>query len=82
MLTGETGELNAEAARHLVQLRFAPADNDRIEALGGKANQGTLTPEERTELDDYIGLADHLTILQSKSRVLLRHLVPVGSARG
>jgi hypothetical protein len=74
-------ELTPEEARYFLQRDFGPADHARLEYLGDRANEGTLTPAERAEYDEYIHVGDVLAILQSKARVALCRVAEV-SGRG
>jgi len=60
--------LSAGAARSILQLDFPPKDHDRVSELSGKASAGSLSEEERAELNEYVLVADLLAILQSKAR--------------
>jgi len=63
--------LTPDRARWLLELDFPQSDAVRIESLNEKANEGTLTDEERTELEAYVNIADLLAYWQSEAR---RHL--------
>jgi hypothetical protein len=43
-----------------------------VDELSAKAQKGTLTPEERAELDEYIRVGYELAILQSRARLSLK----------
>jgi hypothetical protein len=60
--------MSPDTARKLLELRFSPADHDRVAVLSVKAREGALTREERNELDLYTRAADLLAILQSRAR--------------
>ena len=47
------GNLSVEAARSILSFRLSPTDWERVNELAAKARAGTLTTEERTELDEY-----------------------------
>jgi hypothetical protein len=64
--------MSPEIARNVLQIQFDGADHDRVNALSEKAQQGTLTPAERDELDEYIRVGTLLGILQSKARQVLK----------
>ena len=57
-----------DVARFLLTLDFAPEDHARVDELSLKAQEGTLSVEERMELEEYLQINDTLTILQSKAR--------------
>ncbi|MEX2113565.1 MAG: hypothetical protein WD845_10295 [Pirellulales bacterium] len=63
--------LSQEAARSLLAVGFSPADTERMHDLAEKARQGTLTPQEQQEIDNYERVGHYLAILQSKARVAL-----------
>jgi hypothetical protein len=48
----------------------------RIDELADKCNEGTLTPEERVEYQEFISLFNILTLLQARARRI------TGSANG
>ena len=64
--------LSRAAARALLQFRFSEIDVRRMNALSEKARRGTLTRNEREELDCYERVGHLLAILQSKARKSLR----------
>ena len=66
------GDLPSELARYILGLQIDGADVDRYLLLSEKAQAGTLAPEERAELEDYLTVNAFLTILKSKARVSLR----------
>ena len=70
----EEGNLSIEAARSMLSFRFAQADWDRVNALAAKARAGTLTAEERSELDEYERIACLLELMQSKARLSLKQV--------
>ncbi len=63
------GCLNAEAARRILTLGIDPETQARVEILAGRANEGELTPEERTEYSSYVEAADLLAIFKLKARL-------------
>lgn len=64
--------MSAEAARGILALDFAERDKARVKELGIKSNVGTLTAEERSELESYVRVGKMLAVLQSKARRSLR----------
>lgn len=65
--------MSPETARKFLSLVFAPAHKRRARALSENARKGTLLPTEQAELDDFIRVADLLTILHSRARQALKH---------
>jgi len=55
----------------VVELQVAPPVQERIDTLSERANEGTLTDEERLEYEALINAADFISILKLKAR---RHL--------
>lgn len=64
--------LSPATARKLLELRFDEAHQRKASELSEKASEGTLTPIERQELEEYIRVADLLAILQSRARRALK----------
>ena len=74
----ERGDLPADAARFLAALDFPQFDHERMAELSSKAAAGTLSPDEREELDEYLRVVAMLAVIQSKAR---RSLKGPGGAR-
>ena len=68
--------LTPEAAAGILQLGYSEADHVRMGELADKSNQGTLTPDERRELQSYVFVGDLLSLLKSKARLSLRKHSP------
>jgi hypothetical protein len=68
--------MSADLAQHVLTLEFPPEDHVRFDELSEKAQLGTLTAEETTELDDYLGADNLLTILKAKARTSLKQHSP------
>jgi hypothetical protein len=69
--------LPAGFASYLLRLGFTDADRTRMSELSEKVQAGSLTDEERAELESYCHAAAFLSVLQSKARVALRTTTPV-----
>jgi hypothetical protein len=63
--------LDAESARRIVAFRVDPPVQQRIDALGERANEGILSAAEQEEYEALINAADFIAILKLKVR---RHL--------
>ncbi len=72
VMEAQSGDLAPELARYLLRLDFPRSDHERYAMLADKAQQGSLSPEEQSDLDDYLDIDAFLSILQSKARVSLR----------
>ncbi len=64
----ESEAMSRETAERLLDLNFSRTHRKRAAHLSVKAQDGTLTPPEQDELDEYIRVADLLAILQSRAR--------------
>jgi hypothetical protein len=63
--------LTPALARTLVDLRAPLEEQDRIDELAEKCNEGTLSAEERAEYEDYVRVIHFLGIVQAKARAIL-----------
>lgn len=63
--------LTRDVAAKLVALRADTETQARVDELADKANEGTLSAEERAEYDRYREAFHFVTILQAKARKLL-----------
>jgi hypothetical protein len=71
LTNGENGP-SRELARHILNVTFTDADKARMHELAEKNQEGTISPEELQELDNYVNVGDLLAILQSKARMALK----------
>ena len=60
-------DLTPDAAAFLLKLDLRESDHARMHELAGKAQDGTLTPDERGEYQDYVRVGHLLAIMQSKA---------------
>lgn len=63
--------LTPQSARAILAIKPAEADVDRIEILGQKANEGSLSDDERDEYRTYVDAGDLISILKAKARLTL-----------
>jgi hypothetical protein len=68
----EEANVSPKAARSILKLKFQPGDQERVDQLSAKARDGTLTLQERAELEEYIRTADLLAMIKSKARLSLK----------
>jgi hypothetical protein len=68
--------LTPEAAKALLQFGYSETDHARVAELSRKSNEGSLSPEERRELESYVFVGDVLSMLKSKARASLRKHAP------
>ncbi len=59
---------DAESARRLVEFRVDSPVLGRMDALAERANEGTLTVDERAEYEAFINAADFIAVLKLKAR--------------
>lgn len=60
--------LDAESARRVAELSLNPVVQARVDLLAERANEGLLTPEERSEYEAYINADDLIATLKMKAR--------------
>jgi hypothetical protein len=61
-----------DLAQRIVNLRADEATQAKLDDLADKCSEGRLTPEERQEYESYVQAIDVISILQAKSRRVLR----------
>jgi hypothetical protein len=60
--------LDEESARRVIELQVATPVQERIDTLAERANDGTLSGDERLEYEALINAADFISILKLKAR--------------
>ncbi len=63
--------LTADAAREILDVRADHETQQRIDQLADKCNEGTLTPDERNEYQEFVSLFNILTVLQARARSIV-----------
>jgi hypothetical protein len=66
------GGFSSEHARYVLSLDFSPKDHARYAKLAQKVQNGNLTQQEESKLDEFVAANALLTILQSKARISLK----------
>jgi hypothetical protein len=64
--------LTLESAGKIAALRAAPAVQARLDQLAERANEGSLTHDERIEYERFRAAFHFITLLQSKAREHLK----------
>ena len=64
-------EMTPEVARWFVELRADAALQKRVDELADKNTQGTISPEELAEYDEYLEVASVVAVLQAAARKVL-----------
>jgi hypothetical protein len=59
--------LDAESAQRVAEFRIDPAVQSRIDWLAGRANEGLLSQEERSEYEAILNVVDFISILKLKA---------------
>lgn len=60
-----------DVARQVAEYRADEATQARLDELSDKCTEGTLTPEERLEYEEYVQAIDLISIMQAKARRFL-----------
>ena len=69
-----TACLTPEVAQRIVDVRLDdPSMMQRLEYLREKANEGTLTEQERAEYDGFVEGNDLLMLIKDQARSVLQH---------
>ena len=73
LMKPDHGDFSPETARELLGLQFGDEDQTRMSDLLLKAQAGTLTALEQTEIENYRRVGYWLGVLWSKARLSLKH---------
>ena len=64
--------LTVEAAKKIASLKADAVDQQLLDELADKANQGTMTSEEQLDYDRLLAAFHFVTIMQARARRLLQ----------
>lgn len=64
--------LTPDVAQALINLRADPSFQARLDELADKNTENRLTSDEREQYDLYLSAISVITVLQSKTRTILR----------
>jgi hypothetical protein len=81
ILEPEEATLDVAAARAILDLEFRQPDMDRMRVLLAKAKEGTLTADERVEINNYERVGHMLSLMKSKARCSLKRGLDNGAAK-
>src|SRR5436190_17073489 len=70
LIQAQRDELAPQVAEYLLSIAFGESDRQRMEQLAERSEAGTLTPEERAELESYLHVGNLLAVMQSRARWL------------
>jgi hypothetical protein len=76
LIRPEQDDLSSDAARSLLRIEFSSEDKGRMHELALKAQEGSLTPGEQAEMDDYCRVGRLLDLMHSKARRSLKRPAP------
>jgi hypothetical protein len=79
LLQPTEGDMPPEYARRWLAFEFTEADQARSQELSQKAQLGTLTEDERGELEELVTANDVLMILRAKAQLSLNPPPPARS---
>lgn len=77
LIRPEDDNLTVQAAEALLAIRFPSGDLDRMHELAVKNQDGQITAEERTEMENYRRVGFLLDLMHSKARRALSKHRPV-----
>jgi len=60
--------LDTESAQRVADFRISQSVQEKVSALAEKANEGTLSDDERTEYEALINAADLIALIKLKAR--------------
>lgn len=69
LMRGPGDDLSPEAAEYLLSIRLSEPDASRLRELADRSESGTLTDEEKIELDSYLHVGNLLAVMQSRARL-------------
>ena len=76
LVQADKADLSQRVARYFLSVSFTKEEVNRMNELAAKARAGTLTSEERFEIDNYELIGHLLSILKSKARKSLKRTSP------
>ncbi len=72
VMGGEEGDLSPEVAQSMLRWKFTQHASARMTDLAGRNNEGTLSDEERAELEKYLRVGSFINLVQAKARLSLK----------
>lgn len=71
VIAPDRGDLAAEVAQSVLRWKFTDRALARMNDLADRNNKGTITAQERQDLDKYLRVGNLINILQAKARLSL-----------
>ncbi|MBL8799625.1 MAG: hypothetical protein JNM56_37430 [Planctomycetia bacterium] len=72
LIAADQGDLAPRLAQYILSLNFSATDQQRMQELADRNQDGLLTEREQTELQSYVKAGHLLALLQSKARKSLK----------
>jgi hypothetical protein len=66
------GDLSPEVARSVLKWRFTDRAIARMNGLAERNNKGTITDDERQELERYLRVGSFINLIQAKAHLSLK----------
>ncbi|HQU41487.1 MAG TPA: hypothetical protein PK867_01690 [Pirellulales bacterium] len=79
VIAPDQGDLAAEVAQSVLRWKFTDRALARMNDLAGRNNKGTITAQERQDLEKYLRVGNLINILQAKARLSLNSAAQPGS---
>lgn len=71
-ITADNGSWSPEAARAILAFRLADSDLHRADELAAKARRGSMTDEERQNLENYLHVGRLVEFMKAKALLSLK----------
>jgi hypothetical protein len=72
LIKAEDSDLSRELARYILTLGFADEDQQKMTDLAERNQEGLLSNDEKTELENFVKAGHMLALLHSKARLALK----------
>jgi hypothetical protein len=72
VIGAQDGDPSPDAARWILELKFDRGATQKIRRLLAKNNRGSISTDERAELDKYLRVGQLIDLLQAKVRLSLQ----------
>lgn len=72
VISADRGDLTPDVAQSVLRWQFTSRTTGRITKLSDRNNKGTITAQERQELEKYLRVGSLINILQAKARLSLK----------
>jgi hypothetical protein len=79
VIAPDQGDLAAEVAQSVLRWKFTDRALARMNDLADRNNKGTITAQERQDLEKYLRVGNLINILQAKARLSLNSAGPAAS---